>query len=566
MMISGITTAWVVQNSFGNVFCTEIDFPTEEGVIIHGTLQVPSGAFESNPIPGVVIIHGSMQAKEWMSAFSIELSRRNFVTLSIDAVGHGDSEYKKNISDHGGCAALEYLDKLNYISKIGMVGHSMGEFLVLEAINQTSVTVDAIVLVSGLSVRWTNSTFPNNLLVTVGKYDELQHIPSLIESLTDIWDTPTQVEVGKRYGTYTNGTARKLVISQTNHLFETIDPIIVGETVKWLEESIKYPHGGTKPWHDPHWIPKGDLVYPIFILGGLIASLGILLSFFPVFAILIDFPIFKDLKKTPSSSYAVSKRSYWIFGLIYTVIGLGLFLPAMFIRFIPFPQRMGSTIGMWLLGSSLIALFAFFFIYRYQRNQGISLSDLGVDNISRNNIKLVTKFIGKSVLLAILVFFWIICWVLSVDIFLALDFRAFLPLFSFLTLRRLLIFPLYLIFLIPFFVVEGIWVMGLLRTQKKDTWIKTQFSWTLKAIIIRCLVYIVILLVQLIGSLIIGSSLIPGMIGYYLIFLWMFTPFFALSTTISAWSYRLTNRIYVGAMINALIFSWEIAAILALAI
>jgi len=126
MIFSGITTAWLVQNSFGSVITTEIDFSTHEGVNIHSTLQVPRVASESHPLPGVVVIHGVYQSKEWLRAFGIELSRRGFVVLTIDAASHGNSGYAEYESDRGGAAALEYLNSLEYVSNLGIIGHSMG--------------------------------------------------------------------------------------------------------------------------------------------------------------------------------------------------------------------------------------------------------------------------------------------------------------------------------------------------------------------------------------------------------------------------------------------------------
>ena len=74
------------------------------------------------------------------------------------------------------------------------------------------------------------------------------------------------------------------------------------------------------------------------------------------------------------------------------------------------------------------------------------------------------------------------------------------------------------------------------------------------------------LFLQLFIGLILGKPFISGMFGFYLLFFWEFTPFFIITTAISTWSYSLTKRIYIGAMLNALLFSWTLASILTLAI
>ncbi len=147
-----------------------------------------------------------------------------------------------------------------------------------------------------------------------------------------------------------------------------------------------------------------------------------------------------------------------------------------------------------------------------------------------------------------------------------MDIRVFLPFFQDLTLQRLFLIPFYLIFTIPFFFVEGMWLTGFLRRESKNTWFKTYSHQTFHAIVIKCVLYFVILLLQLIMGLILGSAFIKGMYGYYLLFLWMFGPFFIITTAILVWSYQITKRVYVGALFNALIFSWGMATILAISI
>ncbi|MFW9935228.1 MAG: hypothetical protein ACFFDU_06965, partial [Candidatus Thorarchaeota archaeon] len=68
MMISGISLAWNAQNNFGTVQASEITFTTSEGVPISGILQRPNAATSATPLPGVVVIHGVIQSKEWVMA------------------------------------------------------------------------------------------------------------------------------------------------------------------------------------------------------------------------------------------------------------------------------------------------------------------------------------------------------------------------------------------------------------------------------------------------------------------------------------------------------------------
>ena len=556
LIFGGLSVAWLIQNNFGSVITKEVELTTSDNVNIHTTIQIPNKASDSNPLPGVVVIHGVYQSKEWLMAFGIELARRNFVVLTIDAASHGNSGYASYDSDRGGAVALEYLNDLDFVDKLGIVGHSMGAGIAIQALELSSVSVDAVVFVGGGSRDlndWANTTYPHNLLITVGRYDELYDDPNIFNSLSDPFGAEEGVVTpGELYGDFSSGSARKIILGETNHLFETIDPIIVGETVRWLGFSLKETE-----------ISTGDLIYQFHILGGFIASIGILLSIFPIITILLDSTPFISLKcEQPSSKYAISTRGYFSLGFIYSIIGLGSFLPSLFLPSFPFPQSLGSKVGIWLLGSSIIAFIILMMIFQYQRKKGVSLRDYGIDN-SDINQSLIN--LGKSFMIALIVIVWLYLWVIPVDLLLALDFRAFLPLFNDLTLARLIVVPLYLLFTIPFFFVEGLWITGLLRTQSNNNWERTRIEWIIKAVFIKCFPYASIILLQLIESYLLGSAYISGMIGFFLLFLWMFTPFFIISTVILMWSYQTTERIYIGVFLNSLIFSWTMASILTLA-
>ncbi|MBE0526545.1 MAG: alpha/beta fold hydrolase, partial [Candidatus Thorarchaeota archaeon] len=164
LMMSGVMIGAGTQSGFGTITVTEVDFQAVDGSLIHSTLQRPNYATDINQLPGVVVIHGVIQSKEWLMAFGIELSRRGFVVLTIDANSHGNSE----IGTGAGAAALDYIANLDYVDsfKIGLIGHSMGGGIAWRAIADSSTNVDALVLVGS----WVNSTempyIPSTLIAT----------------------------------------------------------------------------------------------------------------------------------------------------------------------------------------------------------------------------------------------------------------------------------------------------------------------------------------------------------------------------------------------------------------
>jgi pimeloyl-ACP methyl ester carboxylesterase len=555
LILGGTVTASVVQGGLGTVAATEVDFHAADGSNIHATLQKPVYATASAPLPGVVVIHGVIQSKEWLMAFGIEIARRGFVVLTIDANGHGDSD----AGTGSGAAALTYLAALSYVnsSALGIIGHSMGGGIAWSAIQTSGITVNAFVIV-GSGVSTANATYPRNLLVEVGQFDSLSSYPRNLTLLNTAFGV-TNVQPGITYGDFNAGTARKIVIARTNHLFETIDPVIISESVEWMKDSLK---GGAE---DSHWLPKADLIYTYWLFGGFVGLLGAMLSIFPILAILIDIPSFAVLKRQPSSEHASSNRSYLGSGLIYGAIGLGTFFPLLAIGsflelVLPSPGHYGLAISTWILGAALVALLVLYLLLRHNKS-GLTLKALA--SIDGGNESAVRRFM-RTLLVALGVIAWLYAWTALVDLGLALDLRCFLPGLNLLTSSRVLIFPLFSAVFFIYSLIDGMWLMGILRTGSGGSWKLTQAKWTFKAMFIKCILYFAVIATEYGVGLATGMPILGGILGFSLLFFYAFVPWFAMSTVITAWGYRLTSHYYLGAMLNALLFGWILAAALPL--
>ncbi|MFX1602313.1 MAG: alpha/beta hydrolase [Promethearchaeota archaeon] len=547
MMLSGITLAFSVQSGFGTVFVTEVDFQAADGSWIHSTLQRPNYATDTNPLPGVAVIHGVIQCKEWLMAFGIELSRRGFVVLTIDANSHGNSEPGSG----SGAAALDYLAGLDYVDSaaVGLIGHSMGGGISWSAIEESSVSVDALVLVGS----WTNRTempyIPSTLLA-IGEFDALlpyTHNLTVLEGFFGV----TGVEAGVTYGSFSDNSARRVILPRTNHLFETVDPVVVAESVEWMKEGLK---DGVE---DSYWIPSREQIYPLWLAGGFIGLLGIVLTQFPLLVILLEFSPFRRLRETYSIDRAIDSRAFLGLGILYAAIGLGTFYPLLAIGlFVPFPQSYGLSIALWFLGSGLLS---FLILKLMKRKRPRMVSEVRLETSD------TPRHVTWAILLALVITVWAYVWTLVVDLGLALDFRCFLPGFNDLTASRALMVPVYLIPFLVYFYVESEWLVGAMRTEPKQTWARTQVDWTLKAILIKCSPYFILLLLHYGFGMITGLALVPGMLGFSFLFFYAFAPWFVVSTIVLVWGHHLTGRYWLGAIVNAVFFSWVLAAMLPIA-
>jgi pimeloyl-ACP methyl ester carboxylesterase len=553
IMLSGTIMAASVQNGFGSTAVTEVDFQAADGSMIHSTLQKPNYATNTDPLPGVVVIHGIHQNKEWLMAFGIELARRGFVVLTIDVNGHGNSE----TGTGSGIAALDYITSLDYVdnTQIGLIGHSLGGGVSWHALNESSVYIRALVLV-GARFQSNMSYIPNTLLAT-GNFDSLSSYPHNLE-LLDPWFNVTGVVSDTTYGDFASNTARRAVFPSTNHLFETIDSVIVSESVEWMKNSLK---GGVE---DEHWIASTSLLYPIWLVGGLVGLIGALLTIFPLIAILLDTPLFSDLKGEPTAEPATTK-SFYRYGIVYGLIGVITFFPFLIVGLllsfaIPFPASYGLPVMSWMFGSGLVALLILFMILRIRRKKWSSTPTLR-ELFGTGEQKPIFVLL-KTLVLTLIVFGWLYVWTLFVDLGLALDLRSFLPGLHDLTLAQAGLVPIYFVVFLFYFLIEGTWLTGIMLPESSGTWTKVQLIWTVKSVLIKTIPYLILIAFEFVGGFLAGAPLVPDMIGFSWLFFYAFAPWFAVCTVITMFAYRVTGNRWLGAMVNAMLCAWLLATIL----
>ena len=554
LIFSGTILAASVQSGWGSITVTEVDFQAADGSRIHSTLQKPNYATIADPLPGVVVIHGSLQNKEWVMAFGIELARRGFVVLTIDVNGHGNSE----VGTGSGTAALEYITSLDYVdnTQIGLIGHSLGGGIAWDAIDESSVYVRALVLVG--SGFWSSADYIPNTLIATGSFDSLSSYPHNLTLLEPYFNTTGIVE-GVTYGDFASNTARKAIFPPTNHLFETIDPVIVSESVEWMKNSLK---GGIE---DEHWIPSTNLVYSLWLFGGLLGLIGALLTIFPLIAILLSISVFNDLKGDPSDQ-PVKSKSIITRGTIYGLIGPITFFPMLLVGtilqyMIPFPQYNGLPVISWMLGSGLIAFIILIpILYTHiQRREPIPNALRRM--FGMNNKSGILGWL-KTLVLTLMIFVWLYCLTLLVDVGLVLDLRSFLPGLHDLTLAQSGLVPLYFVVFLFYFVIEGAWFTGVMLPEGSGSWMRTQLSWTVKGVVVKTLPYLILILFEFVGGLLAGAPVVPGIIGYSWLFFYAFTPWFAVCTVITMYGYRVTGNRWLAAMVNAMLCAWLLASIL----
>ncbi len=167
---------WFIQADFGKVDVSNVTYKNYNGIRIRAKLLRPVSATPAHPAPGVVYIHGYQNNRETGDAYSIELARRGFVVLNIDAIGRGNSGEPNDPKDpnfdptYGGTASLKYLRSLSFAKSdsVGMLGHSLGaEMAYRVALNDP--TVRALVITGFAYTSEASQTIPQNMMMIMGK-------------------------------------------------------------------------------------------------------------------------------------------------------------------------------------------------------------------------------------------------------------------------------------------------------------------------------------------------------------------------------------------------------------
>lgn len=165
-MLVGSFMSHSALTSNGTVDVQSIEWVNENGASQHAILYVPKSASVTNKVPGIVANHGFSSNSEAMHLHAIEMSRRGYVVIALDAYAHGNTSYPDMtiegavINDMGNYSALQYLGRLPYVDteNIGLIGHSMGSdccrfsalraFAEKEAGNENVVVPKSILLTS----------------------------------------------------------------------------------------------------------------------------------------------------------------------------------------------------------------------------------------------------------------------------------------------------------------------------------------------------------------------------------------------------------------------------------
>ena len=204
IVVAGSLLAYFTETANG-VRIQDVRFTGSNGVAMSALLYIPPNATKASPAPGILAVHGYINSRETQSGFAIEFARRGYVVLALDQTGHGYSGAPVFSNGFGGPDGLKYLRGLDIVdpANIGLEGHSMGGWTVLQAAAKYPDGYKAIVLEgssTGSGVAPEGSPqFPHNLGLVFSQYDEFSVMMWEVDRAATVTQKSEAVE-GVRHG------------------------------------------------------------------------------------------------------------------------------------------------------------------------------------------------------------------------------------------------------------------------------------------------------------------------------------------------------------------------------
>jgi dienelactone hydrolase len=576
ILIGSMVVASLTQRSFGRTAVSNVTYPNFNGIRIRAKLLKPIQASPTHPLPGIVYIHGYQNNRETSDAYCIELARRGFVVLGIDAIGRGNSGMPNEMTapdfdpTYGARSSLDYLKALPFVNAdaIGMMGHSLGGEIAYK-VGLTDPTVKAVAFSGFAYTDEATATRPPNMLMILGKYDEFRKRMTGTRDFEKEWMQTAKSQkvfavddpkLNATYGDFNKGTARKVFMPRITHLHESHNSASIAVSLEWMKQALQPPQA--------LWIASDQQIWQIKEWATLLAMFAGFASLMPLGLMLLRIPFFGAICSPVSLNYACSLKSYFKLSALNGLF-MWLYLPLIFALFgihiylvhidHAFPMMMVNGIVWWFVWINIIGFFCFTLWFKKRsRAEGLTLADLGL-SYQQDRFALDSARIGKTILLAAILFLFAYLSEYVLERILIVDFRFIFPFASDLTLERARLWLVYFPWLLIGFLPMGIFLHGQLRRPIKKTWLKTFIFWSLSNTLALIVPLILLLLIQYVPLFVAGFIPFVGPGGMCIAFLqnlFHIIVVLILVTPLSTWFFQMTGKIYLGALLNAALVAW----------
>ena len=516
----------------------------------------------------------------------------NFSNLSFfkERYSKGTDGSAVEDSSMGGVAAYAVLATLDNVdpSRLAVSGHSMGTWAswTVSAVyagviteKGVDITPKATVLQCGelftddiyeKSPIFGNEIYFNNVLLLQAKWDEFNYFRDYENTVSDVLLTsPLRLSFlgtsGKAawnttYGSFADGTARRMELLYTNHRLTTHHKGGLAAALDWFDKAIDLPTDLAPT--DQQAMTKEWLVFAAMLLA--------ILSMVPLAELLLRTKLFEGLNslpaegvKTKGARFKAAVTTILIAAFTYpfmTQLGQGLLpLPEMTV----FRMTIGNGFVAWY--GLLIIIMILFTVFgrRKARRAGTPQTwhDAGFA-CEKEPERFSWKLFGKGSLLALCLTGFMYLQVMLYEKIFLLDFRFIWPFFKSFSLARFGQFCVYFLFFAAFYILNNSKIFAGQRTAwvyKPGAKAFLQCWWRCALVMVGgTLVVILIEYIPFFAGIGPGADLLFGSTfgGPFMSLLIVFAPQVLVFSLIGTYFYRRTGNVFTGAMVIAALACW----------
>ncbi len=514
----------------------------------------------------------------------------NFSNLSFFDPHYSADSDGNTITDSsmGGISAYAYLAGMDCVdpTRLAVSGHSMGTWASWSVSAAYSGAVDAqgrdispkaTVLQCGelfrKSVYDSDNIHFNNVLLLQAKYDEFSYFRDYENIVSDdllrsdlrtefLGCTPQEAAWNTTYGSFSDGSARRMELLNTNHRLTTHNRQGMAAAIDWLTQAIGIET--SLPSTDHVFLAKEWLVFLAMLCG--------VASTLPLMELLCRVPFFASLRQSlPNRPERVKTGAKWWKGAMITMLIAAFTYPFMTQLghgLLPLPEgifrmTIGNGFLSWYLLLIVIMLVTTVLSWRGSRKRGAPLDyiDLGLSSPGKEK-RIDWALCGKSALLAACMVGFVYLLVILCQALFKLDFRFIWPFFKGFSLPRFGQFLVYIPVFALFFLLNNSKIFAQARVAGTDEpgfrgFLRCWWKYAL-CMVGGILIIILIEYIPFFMNLGPGADLLfsPTFGGPFMSLLIVFAPQVLVFSVICTYCYRRTGSVYTGAFTVAAMACW----------
>ena len=319
--VSMLVLAATLTSGF-SVETRAVNWITDEGANLSGTLFVPANATAETPAAGVLVCPGGNTPHTFYASYSLELARRGYVVLAYDYYGTVNSDFTAE-GNSGATAAMKYLTSLSFVdtSRLAATGHSNGGGQASAAITSeyaAQATVRSVLFI-GCGVASEDPTVYDGINVGAvwgildecgqGVFWDVFHTDALnygaMPALAGV--TNEEFQPGVLYGDAADNSARIVYTPNTFHSLSNIMPGSVTDILGYIDATVGGNVSGLAP---------SSHIYLWQELAVLVAAISLCVMLFPMGSILLDTRFFAPLRREVPAPAAKADVKFWVFLLV----------------------------------------------------------------------------------------------------------------------------------------------------------------------------------------------------------------------------------------------------------